>query len=91
MKLSNEEDEIDKLVQQHNLEQGVTWDEDELDREDENDDDMHDIDLDLSVLDQEIATLSSSNRCTPPGLNEREGGKEKTVRTRKKEKRTATT
>jgi hypothetical protein len=55
---SNEEDEIDKLVQQHNLEQGVTWDEDELDREDENDDDMHDIDLDLSVLDQEIATLA---------------------------------
>lgn len=57
---SNEEDEIDKLVKQHNLEQGVTWDEDELDREDgnENEDDIHDIDLDLSVLDQEIATLA---------------------------------
>ncbi|KSA02635.1 uncharacterized protein AC631_01622 [Debaryomyces fabryi] len=57
---SNEEDEIDKLVQQHNLEQGVTWDEDELDRdeENENENEMHDIDLDLSVLDQEIATLA---------------------------------
>lgn len=55
---SNEEDEIDKLVQQHNLEQGVSWDEDELDRDTENDTSVQDIDLDLSVLDQEIATLA---------------------------------
>lgn len=55
---TNEEDEIDKLVQQHNLEQGVTWDEDELDRDEENENEMHNIDLDLSVLDQEIATLA---------------------------------
>lgn len=47
-----EEDEIDKLVKQHNLEQGVDLDESILERDDK------DIDMDLSVIDEEIVNLA---------------------------------
>ncbi|CAH6718699.1 fork-head transcriptional regulator Fhl1p [[Candida] jaroonii] len=47
-----EEDEIDKLVKQHNLEQGVELDESVLERDDK------DIDMDLSVIDEEIVNLA---------------------------------
>ncbi|KAK6454507.1 transcriptional regulator of the forkhead/HNF3 family [Scheffersomyces xylosifermentans] len=52
--IEDEEDEIDRLVKQHNMEQGVNLDEDSMD----NDTNTRDIDLDLSILDQEIATLA---------------------------------
>lgn len=48
--LQREEDEIDELVKQHNLQQGVV-----LDRPHK---DIHDIDMDISILDLEIATLA---------------------------------
>ena len=49
--MEGEEDEIDKLVKQHNLDQGVVLDESILERDD------NDIDMDLSALDQEIISL----------------------------------
>ncbi|KAG2734453.1 hypothetical protein G9P44_002459 [Scheffersomyces stipitis] len=52
--IEDEEDEIDKLVKQHNLEQGVVLDDDSQNEENS----THDIDMDLSVLDQEIASLA---------------------------------
>lgn len=60
--IEDEEDEIDKLVQQHNFDQGVVLDDEEDDDDDDDleDDynDSHDIDMDLLVLDQEIASLA---------------------------------
>ncbi|ODV80664.1 uncharacterized protein CANTADRAFT_47063 [Suhomyces tanzawaensis NRRL Y-17324] len=46
--IEEEEDEIDQLVKQHNLEQGVVLDDE---------DNTNDLDMDLSILDQEIANL----------------------------------
>ncbi|KAF3989336.1 hypothetical protein FT663_03089 [Candidozyma haemuli var. vulneris] len=46
--LDKEEDEIDELVKQHNLSQGIGID----------DKDKKDVDVDMSVLDQEIASLA---------------------------------
>lgn len=72
--IEDEEDEIDKLVQQHNLEQGVTLDESILNDESKDRQNDHnnnnntntnndnnendDINMDLSILNQEIATLA---------------------------------
>ena len=50
--IEEEEDEIDRLVKQHNLEQGVVMD-DDFSRSES----IHEIDMELSVLDQEIASL----------------------------------
>jgi Transcription factor of the Forkhead/HNF3 family len=51
--IEEEEDEIDRLVKQHNLEQGVIMD-DDFSRSES----IHEIDKELSVLDQEIASLA---------------------------------
>lgn len=56
--IEDEEDEIDKLVQQHNFDQGVVLDDEEEDDDDDDVDDSHDIDMDLLMLDHEIASLA---------------------------------
>ncbi|KAK6464066.1 transcriptional regulator of the forkhead/HNF3 family [Scheffersomyces coipomensis] len=56
--IEEEEDEIDKLVKQHNLTQGVNLDDDDDDDTSNNDNNNSQNDMDLSMLDQEIATLA---------------------------------
>jgi pSer/pThr/pTyr-binding forkhead associated (FHA) protein len=54
MAIEEEEDEIDRLVKQHNLQQGVNLDESDM----MDDGELEAIEMDLSVLDKEIANLA---------------------------------
>ena len=79
MAIEEEEDEIDRLVKQHNLEQGVNLDDSDLMDNAE----LEAIEMDLSVLDKEIANLAPLIDEHNQGLLKEKEEKRKTLQQRK--------
>lgn len=75
-----EEDELDKLVKQHNLEQGVDLDEKALER------DEHQIAMDIHALDEEIGKLEPMIRENDPALGHQKEERKRQLEEAKKSK-----
>lgn len=73
--LDKEEDEIDELVKQHNLQQGVSLSETDLvEPKPHLAKLLSDIDIDINILDQEIASLAPLIDAHNEGLGDDKGG-----------------